>query len=302
MPGPAKTESEYELIIPEEFNKLLLPSDPCATRFSRMNLTATLTTTKCKNCGADLVQTYCPACGQPKTDGERLTFRKVWQDFLQTQLGAERGYLFTAYQLVRQPGATIRMYIAGRRKPYTKPFQFYAIALTLLLLLSALMGVDPMQSGRTMNNEMGLNEFKNEQTRASVEKLYALLGSNVKIIYTLCIPLMALAFRLVYRKSGYNFTEFLIFSLYVYGLSILIMLPGPLLYSFDSSGRLYAYYSYFTILASTLYLIWVTYRFFDKRGILGVVRATWAYLLVMIFYGLLFAMIGFAHAILTLRG
>ena len=91
-------------------------------------------TTICKNCEAEYQGRFCPNCGQ-KAKTKRITFRQVMSDLRDQFWHFDKGFLFTIIALVKQPGHTIRDYLAGKRVNYVKPMKylFWMAAVSIIL-------------------------------------------------------------------------------------------------------------------------------------------------------------------------
>lgn len=86
----------------------------------------------CKNCQANLMETenYCSLCGA-KVIRNRLTFKHLWQEFIEKVWNIDNTLFRTFRTLFTRPEAVINGYIEGLRKKYVNVFSYFAIALTL---------------------------------------------------------------------------------------------------------------------------------------------------------------------------
>ncbi|HEY6064396.1 MAG TPA: DUF3667 domain-containing protein, partial [Chitinophagaceae bacterium] len=80
----------------------------------------------CKNCGEELHGTYCSHCGQ-KAREERITFRFIWTEAIHFFTHIEHGFLFTSWSMLVRPGATVKNFIEGKRKPYQSPVSYFLV-------------------------------------------------------------------------------------------------------------------------------------------------------------------------------
>ena len=164
----------------------------------------------CLNCGTPLTGRHCTHCGQPAAVA-RLGRRDLVQP-LAGLLDADRGWLHTAAELSRRPGAMIRAYLAGRRVAYTEPLKYtmIAVALALFALWLAPAPAAPAQA----QTEAALQS----QAREIIERY-----GNALLLMT--VPFMAGASRLLFRREGLNLTEHIVLNAYVFAQQNLISLP-----------------------------------------------------------------------------
>ncbi|QHT69337.1 DUF3667 domain-containing protein [Rhodocytophaga rosea] len=243
----------------------------------------TLTTATCKNCTAEVEMNYCPVCGQKRTE-QRVTFRKIYKEFLHDYLGFDSGIFYTTRNLLLRPGHTVNEYLAGRRKPYLKPLQYYLILLTLYFVISSLFNIDLMKLGQSMTQDAGLTSSYSPQMQEKMQKFNYIFDGNLKVITTLMLPLTALALLMVYRRKNYNFTELLVFTLYIYGLTMAFYCLQNLLLAFPLSPLPSKLLFYTLLLMGYVYIVFAIVQFFSTKGLLGILRAIWALVLSYLIY------------------
>lgn len=134
---------------------------------------------RCPNCGTSQIGPWCHACGQRAP--EPLRFSRITRDVLEqiTDLGAERGLLYTLRQLTVRPGQAIRAYVDGRRQPLVNPVKYAFFALTVLAVTVGVTGTDPGQT-------LGMAE------RSPVER-QALAISNALLAYLAFLSMLPVA-------------------------------------------------------------------------------------------------------------
>jgi hypothetical protein len=88
----------------------------------------------CKNCGEELLQNYCPNCGQGANVG-RITLGQLIRDLPHVIFHVDKGFLYNVSHLLRRPGSAIMEYLEGKRKPFFHPASFLVIALVLNYLI-----------------------------------------------------------------------------------------------------------------------------------------------------------------------
>lgn len=90
----------------------------------------------CLNCHFPLLQKtkFCPDCGQA-TAVHRLSFSHLLHEMVHFFTHADKGIFYLVRQLARRPGTVIREYVAGRRKVYFSPLNFFLIAVGMFLFV-----------------------------------------------------------------------------------------------------------------------------------------------------------------------
>ncbi|MGK0251426.1 MAG: hypothetical protein ACI81G_000863, partial [Gammaproteobacteria bacterium] len=89
-------------------------------------------TNTCVNCDAhlELGQRFCANCGG-KRMYNRITWRNLFEDFIDRFLNIENAFLKTFLGLFKHPEDVIGGYLKGMRKKYLPAFSYFAIAITV---------------------------------------------------------------------------------------------------------------------------------------------------------------------------
>ena len=247
-----------------------------------MKMNLNLVDTACKNCGDSVEKDFCPGCGQGRTV-ERITLVSIWNEISNNFLGFNSGFVYTVKRLFVAPGDTIRLYLEGHRKNIMKPVQLYLLILTLYFIINSWLGIDFREF---QNNLQNPNAVPNEKIAETMAIINNLIHSNFKLILSLSIPFMALSLKLLYRKSGYNFFEFLVFSLFTGSILYIISELLSIIYLYSGSLRLYAL---FTNISGIIFLAFAITQFFQKNRLKDYFKAACVYflsqILFMIFLG-----------------
>lgn len=194
----------------------------------------------CKNCKTELnsEQSYCHNCGA-KVVNERITTKGLISDFLDS-LGWDNQFIVTFRDLIIRPQLVFSQYLKGTRKKYTNPFTFFAIGVTLTVLVISfysdkLIDITAQSSIKPAENIMSSipeeeGVSANEMQIDYLEKLEVL---NKKIMYFqynyyyylsfLLLPFFALLAFIVFGKPD-NYGEHLIINAYIQGLLFFVTL------------------------------------------------------------------------------
>lgn len=168
---------------------------------------------KCLNCETQFSGKYCNNCGQKKKNG-KLTIKMVFSDFVANVFLFDSRLYKTLLDLIVKPGKTAGIYLAGKRKNILPPFQFFLLFMTTYLLVFNYLGDNVfsfINEGVDSNNQL-----------SKVEKIQSMIKNQLDLLYFVLTPIIALYVRLFFKKSGYNYAETLIFSLYIIGVNFLL--------------------------------------------------------------------------------
>ncbi|HEX8694619.1 MAG TPA: DUF3667 domain-containing protein [Longimicrobium sp.] len=195
-------------------------ADPAASLVQESPRQAVPLAAECVSCGAMLTGAYCQACGQ-KAMG-RFTFPNILQHLVTDALDLNKGLLFTAWSLLRDPGRVVRDYVAGRTVRYTNPVKYLLIVVTLVVLVYVQMGaLDAMMAALKPGTDPSAELAKNPMGSWMV--------GHLNVMMLVGLPFLAVASWLVFRRARLNYAEHLIFNLYVYAqqslMSLLLVTP-----------------------------------------------------------------------------
>lgn len=185
---------------------------------------------------------YCQDCGQHFLDG-RLGIGLLARNTMEHL--ADRGLLRTVREMATDPGGVIRRYVDGQRRRYLAPhtYLFFGAALSLLsfpLYKDAVVQMARSEIVHAAMGERGL--FSPEQEAAYLEALVFLTQQTAATGLLMCIP-FALLLRLVFRGSGINFAEALVFSFFAFGQAMVVqslLTPLVVLTTHDANASVWA--------------------------------------------------------------
>ncbi|MBD0255478.1 MAG: DUF3667 domain-containing protein [Cytophagales bacterium] len=236
----------------------------------------------CANCGTPVELHYCPNCGQKHAEG-RLHMGHLLSEFAHNYLGTDSGFFFTLREMIVRPGHAVNEFLAGKRKPYLKPVQFYLLMLTLFFVVSELLNVNPLEMGTQMNQDLGIQTSKAIQAKKKYQQTVEVLSQNLKVIFSALLLLQALTMKMFYRKSPYTFTELMVFSLYLYGVSYLLSCLLSLLMVAHLPHPLHSVLVAGICLPSIVYVIWAIRQLYGGGGVRSWLKAGAAYVVSYLF-------------------
>lgn len=269
---------------------------------------------KCKNCTQIIsdVANFCPACGG-KIIRERITFKTLISDAFWKAIGWDNKYLKTVWKLITKPEVILGEYIGGVRKRYVNPIAFFAIGMTISLIILnvyqehflELSGVADVQIDEDFQLPVDSaisfgTEAEPAQTEASIRAQMQAIAYTQKTIlkyfnvYSFALlPLYTLVGFLVFRKKN-NYTEHLIINAYLQGFLFLITNFFFVL-SIFAFNELYTY----SIIVAIFYYSYAYGRLYQLgfwKSVLYLLKFIGITLLLLILLSIIIIGIGFAVA------
>lgn len=217
--------------------------------------------THCLNCGVALRPEfrYCPDCGQD-THLHRLNLAHIGHELLHFFTHADKGIFFLIRSLLTRTGAVAQEYIAGQRKKYFSPLNFFLIAVGFFVFM--LSTFHPTQSVDLSMVKAEVEKLpdpvERERKLVKLERLeFAtnLVSKYANIINFVLAPLFAFFFYLLFVRGRYNYTEHLVANFYITGMNALFfcIVVAPLLLLLRNSKFYFA--------GLGIYFLWeVVYR------------------------------------------
>ena len=251
--------------------------------------------TACITCGGPGVLSFCPRCGQPVPRG-RLTLRAVASHLVTDAFDLNHGLFFTALELQRRPGAAMRDYVAGRTVRYANPVRYLLILVAITTLVYLKMGV-AARVGADFTT--GFNEGARGPELFDVRQMNDFVTRYMNLFLVLVVPFAAAASRLVFRRSGYNLAENLVFNTYVYAQQCLFFVVIAGTVHFGGLGGQGVWMPVYLVV-STAYYAWAAAGFFGQRPLPATLRALAATVLAYIGYFAAVMLVGIAWAVATI--
>ncbi len=234
----------------------------------------------CKNCGNEFEGNFCNQCGQKKIEG-RFTIKEILHNFFHNFTHLDRGFLYLAKELYVKPGIISKEYIDGKRKKYFNPFQYLILVVALSMFL-------------TLNfNLLGPREYvslfdSSDETVRFYAHMRAFFYKNFNIILFLTVPVSAFFSLIFFRKSGFNYSENLVFNSYIAAQRTLtFILISPFLYFFNKIW--YVFIGFY-------YLFWLVYFIYAFRQFFGEKLSVTIIKFVIMYIILIVSVQGFAQA------
>ena len=244
----------------------------------------------CKNCSNPVENNFCSHCGQ-SVKVERLNTKNLIHDLVHEVFQLNHGIVFTFLMLFKRPGHYITAYLEGKRKALFKPISYVFILSTLYYLVSH------YSSGHTYISDfiIGFKNLEKSTDDVSFEFL-SWFANHFAYTSLLLLPLQALATRIAFRKSGFNFMEHIVINAYITGQQAVIYAVLIALGSiFNAEHVLSAFSSVFAVCYAFYALISV-FKYKNKASTIGLIIIT--YILYFIFLTFLFFLVLFIEKVL----
>ncbi|MFP9114512.1 DUF3667 domain-containing protein [Flavobacterium sp. RHBU_3] len=162
--------------------------------------------TECQNCGHQVLEIYCPHCGQKNTE-TRQSFAHLVGHFAEDLTHYDGAFWKTIKYLIFRPGKLTVEYLEGKRQLYVPPVKLYIFVSFITFLLIGIMPEKEAENEGAKSNFIAVNKLgdieingegldekkKNEYTLTSGEKvnsikkldsLHAIPGKVTDLEYT----------------------------------------------------------------------------------------------------------------------
>jgi len=231
----------------------------------------------CLNCETliNVGQNFCPHCGQ-KTNIHRLSFHEISHEVIHEVTHADKSIFKLLRDLVIKPGVVAREYLAGKRKKYFKPINFFLLVAGIVVFITSSFYTPNTTRSRMMESaaQRIQDPVKKQELLLMAnrtKKVSMITGKYSNVINMIATPFLTLLFWVFYRKH-YNYTESLVANMYFIGLIMIIyaLLIVPL------QNLLPKYSTYFIAAFFAFEIIYrgfAYYQFINKRGVWNIVKA-----------------------------
>ena len=209
----------------------------------------------CKNCNTHFSGLYCNNCGQ-SADTERLDFKFLVKNLRKNVFKYfHAGIFYSAVQLFKRPGHTIREYIEGKRVKHFEP-------IALLLTFAALYGL--LYHLFNINLFVDLSGKASPDTNTKMNIINDWMSDNYSLATCLFVPFYAFGSYLGFIRQKYNFIEHIYLNIFLGSQRIFAhLLLFPLYIVFNGTPKLKILMD-INILLDIILLVWSYTQFFNK--------------------------------------
>ncbi|OAQ39117.1 hypothetical protein A5893_10630 [Pedobacter psychrophilus] len=220
----------------------------------------------CTNCNEVITGNFCVDCGYP------VKLHKIDKHYIAHEISHalhfEKGFFYSAKELLIRPGESIKEFIYQNRNKHMKPAGFLLLSSLFYTLIAHVFHVDEIY------NQMIKVSAKTGSINAIMSWVYSHWGyTNLFVgVFT------ALCLKLLFRKYDYNFFELVIMLCFIMGEGMLLIAAITLFFPLLGTSA----YLIISSIISYGYIIWAIPQFYDGSKILNYIKAFFAY-----FFGLI---------------
>ncbi len=197
---------------------------------------------QCKNCETEFHGNFCPQCGQSALE-HQINAKYFLHDVPHSILHIDKGFFYTLFHLLRNPGKTLKEYLAGKRVKHFKPFAFVIMLSTICTLII-----------KGLHHLMSLHYLKTN----GVGKLHFndnFFAKYPSALIFLLIPILSLISWLFFKKRKMSYWEHFLVNTYIaaYLNIFLLIIHSYLFFKYFAGLGLNANYTIFITLFMTYY-------------------------------------------------
>jgi hypothetical protein len=162
-------------------------------------------------------------------------------EFFHALTHTDKGIVFLSKEVLLRPGKVAREYNSGKRKKYFNPITFLLIvtALQIFVVKKTEFFTAYTESLKELTQQAALSSVDRKQQDQSLDdadKKMSLVTENNKAFTLLIIPVLSLMTWILFKKSGHNYAENLVFNVLLMGgmslIFFIIVIPFLILPSF----------------------------------------------------------------------
>lgn len=185
---------------------------------------------KCPNCDTALADEikFCPQCGQ-KTKLHRLTMQEVLHEMVHYFTHANKSFPSLLKALFIKNGLIAREYLAGKRKKYFPPLNFFLLVATIFVFIATLTNPPRATVESILNSHPEVRQIPDAAKREHVTGIYLranevgiFMSKYANIVAMVATPIICFIYWLFYRRTGYTYTEHLVACFYMVGFGNLV--------------------------------------------------------------------------------
>lgn len=155
----------------------------------------------CRNCGQVLTSNFCADCGQ-KADTHRFSARHVFtHDFIHGVFHLDKGFPYTAKELLLRPGHAIREYVDGKRVQHFHYITFLMIVVTVNVFINT-------------HSHFRLSYLYEHRHMTKLDMLQEFAHHHLKLVLLFQVPFNAFITWLFFHKAKQNYAEHLVMNTY----------------------------------------------------------------------------------------
>lgn len=222
---------------------------------------------------------YCQKCGQ-SVKLERIDRPYILKQF-QYLINVEKGFFYTAKELLIKPGKSIQEFIFEDRDKHVKPFMFLVFTSIVFALTNYLLDMH--------YSYFNVSKITLLQNKVSLGAFGEWLNNNTGYTNLIIGCFIAFWIKVFFRKSKCNIYEVMVMLCFVLGEVTLIQSFGLALGQLTDNALIVG----LGFLISFLYTIWAIGQFFGKKKLINYLKSLNTLILGALSYFLIFILIGY---------
>ncbi|TCC86991.1 DUF3667 domain-containing protein [Pedobacter frigiditerrae] len=217
----------------------------------------------CQNCTLTIQENFCSNCGQKKF--KRIDRKYIWDEVQYSLIHTNKGFLYSAKKIIKNPGKTAREFIYGNRVNHYKP----------ILLVFLLSGISAFISFKVIGFDKIIKSYYASQHLNSkfMNDMLSFIASYNSFMMLILVPIFALFTKIALRKWGQNYYEHIIMNAYLLSfytlLSIIIL--SPILYLLRNNVNAAMLISNSLILLGPVLQVWFYKGFYPEKSLKSII-------------------------------
>lgn len=212
----------------------------------------------CQNCNNTIIENFCGNCGQKKF--KRIDKKYVLDEVQYSIIHTNKGLLYSAKKILKNPGKTAHEFIYGNRVNHYKP----------LLLVFLLSGISAFISFKIIGLDKIMADYYTAKQMNSqlMNDVQAFMSSYNSIIMLILIPIISIFTKLALRKWGQNYYEHIIMNAYALSFYtfLTIILLYPIMFMLRTNVNAFTIFTSLTTLTMPLILVWFYKGFYPDKS------------------------------------
>lgn len=231
---------------------------------------------------------------KPARINAKYIIKEIKDEFL-----FEKGYLYTAYQILLKPSKTINGFLYQKRGAVTKPILFLIISVIIYSLSNSLLyNVFKKNYGYDASSYTDViffywqitDDYGDKEAEYNVSPF---LNENIEYVYIIFIIILTIVFRVLFLKNTKNIYEIAVSLFYIFSVQLLLLIP----FHFISGLSSFFEFPTFTIgyvglnaVLVSFYFIWAISNCFEGKRSINLLKSLFGYylsgfiFLIIVFY------------------
>ncbi len=224
----------------------------------------------CKNCQHPIVELYCAKCGKSQS------IKRIDRHYVQHELlhlfHLEKGFLFTAKQMIINPGIEVREYLTQNRSKLMKPIPFLVLCSVIYSIVFSFTKTETSYEDMVKIEGTAQNLFS---------QTWNWLNNHLSYSNILMSGFVGFYVWLFFIKNKFSYFEVMTLICYVIGQGFILLSLKKIIFSIIVNGPMV---KLTTAIIFFIYSAWAIGNFYKPKSIFTFLIAFLAYILGWITY------------------